>query len=181
MHLTGGQYKGYKVEVPKDVKPTLSKVRESVFNVLNSYFETLNNLSFLDMFSGSGIMSMEAQSRGMQVLSIEKNPKNAAIIKNNYKKYNVESNIIIADSIKFLKNTSSKFDIIYIDPPWSDSQFKYTYNEILELAFSKLTDNGIIIFESEKIKKLPRQEMDYGQKLIRETVYGRCMLKFFRL
>ena len=181
MHLTGGQYKGYKVEVPKDVKPTLSKVRESVFNVLNSFFKTTGNLSFLDMFSGSGIMSLEAQSRGMKVTSIEKNPKNALIIKNNYKKYNIIPNVITGDSIKFLKKSSGKYDVIYIDPPWSDPNFKYTYNEILELAFLKLNKEGIIVFESEKIKKLPHQEIDYGQKLIREKVYGRCMLKFFRL
>lgn len=180
MHLTGGQYKGFIVEVPKNVKPTLSKVRESVFNILASHFQDIENLTFLDMFAGSGIMSMEAQSRGMEVLSIEKNPKNASIIKNNYKKYGIKPNIIVGDSIKYLKNSDLSFDVIYIDPPWTDTEFQYDYNEILELAHSKLNEKGILIFESEKIKKLPHQEFSLVQKLIREKVYGRCMLSFFK-
>ena len=76
MHLTGGQYKGRIIDVPKNVKPTLSKVRESVFNSLHSIFEDEKGLSFLDMFGGSGLMSLEAISRGYEVVTIEKDRKN---------------------------------------------------------------------------------------------------------
>ena len=41
MYLTGGQYKGNKIEVPKSAKPTLSKVRESVFNILMPFYKSL--------------------------------------------------------------------------------------------------------------------------------------------
>ena len=62
MYLTGGQFKGSKIEIPKSAKPTLSKVRESVFNMLVSYANYGDK--FLDMFAGSAIMGLEALSRG---------------------------------------------------------------------------------------------------------------------
>ena len=79
MYLTAGQFKGIKIEVPTNVKPTLSKVRESIFNMLLQF--CLKDNSFLDMFSGSGIMGLEAISRGYSVKCIELNPKHALIIK----------------------------------------------------------------------------------------------------
>jgi len=84
LYLTGGQYKGHKIEVPQNVKPTLSKVRESVFNILQQY--DLTDLNFLNMFSGSAIMGLEAISRGYKVKELEINPKIAQIINLNYKK-----------------------------------------------------------------------------------------------
>ena len=63
MYVTGGQYKGRKVLIPESAKPTLSKVRESTFNILGSYFIKNEGLIFLDLYSGSGIMSLEAISR----------------------------------------------------------------------------------------------------------------------
>ena len=55
MYLTGGQYKGHKIEVPKNVKPTLSKVRESVFNILMQYDLSGNKfLTYEDKYVGGG-------------------------------------------------------------------------------------------------------------------------------
>ena len=84
MYLTGGQYKGNKIEVPKSAKPTLSKVRESVFNILMPFYKI--DSKFLDMFAGSAIMGLEALSRGYEVKEIEINPKSAELIKKNYAK-----------------------------------------------------------------------------------------------
>ena len=78
MYLTAGQYKGHKIQVPPNVQPTLSKVRESVFNILLQY-DLLSN-KFLNMFSGSAIMGLEAISRGYNVTELEISPKVGAII-----------------------------------------------------------------------------------------------------
>ncbi len=182
MHLTGGQYKGNKIEVPSNVKPTLSKVRESVFNVLHSFLLNEENLSFLDMFAGSGLMSLEAISRGYKATTIEKDRKTFNIIKNNFKKTGVEGNLICADSVRFLQKEDKKYDVVYIDPPWTNPDFKYSYSDILKLGLSVLNEKGILVFESEKIKKLLHQELNpiYDEKLIREKVYGRCLLSFYK-
>ena len=87
MNITAGIYKGRKIITPdeKYVRPTLSKIRMSVFNILYSYFENFEGLSFLDMFGGSGIIGLEAISRGFKdVIVFEKDKKTAQIIKKNY-------------------------------------------------------------------------------------------------
>ena len=87
MIITGGKYKGRKVQAPDEniTRPTLSKVRQGVFNTLYSLIGEFENKSFLDLFGGSGVMGLEALSRGFEkVLVFEKNPKVAQILKKNY-------------------------------------------------------------------------------------------------
>ena len=83
MQITGGSFNGRKFIAPKSlsVRPTLSKTRQSVFNILNSLIGNFNDKSFLDMFSGSGIMGLEALSRGFSsVIAVENDFKTAKII-----------------------------------------------------------------------------------------------------
>jgi len=94
MNITAGIYKGRKVKTPKGIsRPTLSKIRESVFNTLFSMMH-FEGKCFLDVFAGSGIMGLEALSRGFEsALAIEKNPKAAKILKENYANIKLELNI----------------------------------------------------------------------------------------
>lgn len=214
MHLTGGQFKGRHISTPtgyeNPVKPTLSKVRESVFNILNSYFASLSddeniplnifsNLSFLDMFAGSGIMALEAYSRGFKrVCAIEKQPSVFFAIKKMYAEFCADISLFKGDSLKILdkicKNPDvltktdvangtaavdicGKFDVIYIDPPWD-----FDYEPIVELAFHYVSKNGLIITECNK--KGSKQAYQYkGMEILpfREKIYGRCKLDFLRL
>ena len=66
MIITGGTYKGRKIIAPDEnyTRPTLSKVRQGVFNTLFSLIGDFEGKSFLDLFGGSGIMGIEAISRG---------------------------------------------------------------------------------------------------------------------
>ena len=86
MIITAGKFKGQKVVAPDEniTRPTLSKVRMSIFNTLQAIVN-FEGSSFLDMFAGSGIMGLEALSRGFSsAVAIEKNPKVARIIKGNF-------------------------------------------------------------------------------------------------
>lgn len=77
MNITAGKYKGQKITAPDEniTRPTLSKVRMGIFNTLQAMID-FENASFLDMFAGSGIMGLEAVSRGFsRVVSIEKTEK----------------------------------------------------------------------------------------------------------
>ncbi len=145
MNITAGKYKGQKITAPDEniTRPTLSKVRMSVFNTLQSIIE-FEEASFLDMYAGSGIMGLEALSRGFsKVVSIEKNRKVYNVIKYNFRKYEKENDLklILGDSIKICKNLDYKFDIIYIDPPY----FSGIYEKSLEVI-SKIC-GGIVILE----------------------------------
>ena len=175
MYLTGGQFKGRKIEVPDNVKPTLSKVRESVFNMLQ--FMEFDNYDFLDMCAGSSIMGLEALSRGYKVTEIEINPKNAAIIKNTYKKLGLKPNIITTDCLKY--KTNNKYDVIYLDPPWKDNYEKYVIK-----ANSLLNSKGVIILEFDF--KNPQEtekiisENNLPLKIIKSKKYGRCLILFIQ-
>lgn len=171
MYLTGGQYKGHKIEVPKNVKPTLSKVRESVFNILMQY--DLSDNKFLNMFSGSGIMGLEAISRGYDVKELEINSKTAQIIKGNYKKLKLTPNISVCDSLKY--KTNDKYDVIYIDPPWD-----LDYSPIILKASELVSANGVILIEYDEKKNINIQtvldELNIDINLVKSKKYGRCLI-----
>ena len=129
MNITAGTLKGRKIISPDTnlVRPTLSKVRMAVFNVLQSYIE-FENSSFLDMFGGSGIMGLEALSRGfIDVTVIEKDKKIFQIIKNNYNLLGQTADFLNIDTLNF--KTDKTFDVIYVDPPY----YAGVYEQILKI------------------------------------------------
>lgn len=175
MHVTGGQYKGVKVIIPSCAKPTLSKTRESVFNVLFSILGDFNNKIFLDLFSGSGIMSLEALSRGFKTVSIDKNFSAIKTIKENLKIAKEGFEVIKGDSVKVIEKLDIKPDVIYIDPPW-----EINYEEAILKVYEKFKD-AIIVIEYDK-KRMQEFSRIYGKisAPFREKVYGRCKLDFIK-
>jgi len=144
MNITGGIYRGQKIMAPDEniTRPTLSKVRMSVFNTLQCLID-FEGSTFLDMYAGSGIMGLEALSRGFsKIVSIEKNKKVYNVIKANFKKYESDNHLklILGDSIKICSNLSNSFDVIYIDPPY----FSGIYEKSLE-AVKNISGNIVII------------------------------------
>ena len=85
MQITGGIYNSRKVKTPEyeNIKPTLSKVRQGIFNSLLTMIEPEGKI-FIDMFAGSGIMSLEAISRGFKAITFEKDKKTIAAIKQTF-------------------------------------------------------------------------------------------------
>ncbi len=169
MYLTGGQYKGRKIEVPTNVKPTLSKVRQGVFNMLNQYEYN----SFLDMFAGSGLMGLEAVSRGYKVKEIELSAKNANIIKKNYQNIGLFADITIANALQY--KDSAKYDIIYIDPPWD-----MDYEKIIKKAQDMLENDGIIVIEFDEQRHIDIQNIlnniNSPLNVVKAKKYGRCLI-----
>ncbi len=184
--MTGGQFKGRIIKTPSGYssipRPTLSIARESVFNILTSYFEDFSSLSFLDMFAGSGIMALEAYSRGFsKVFAIEKDVKVFCSIKEIYSKINADINLIKGDSLKIISKNDEDFDVIYIDPPWD-----FDYEPILNSAIKKLKKEGILIVESDKTRTKKGAKMSClfnGSEILpfKEKIYGRCKLDFVKL
>lgn len=175
MHVTGGQYKGHKIIIPDCAKPTLSKTRESVFNILYSIFENFEGKIFLDLFSGSGIMSLEALSRGFITISVDKNKKAILTVKENIKIAKNGYEVILSDSLKFIEKTSVSPDVIYIDPPWD-----VDYRVILHSVLKKFK-TSIVVVEYDK-KRADEFAQIYAQTItpFKEKVYGRCKLDFIK-
>lgn len=165
MIITGGKYKGRKIQAPdeKITRPTLSKVRQGVFNTLYSLIGDYEGKTFLDLFGGSGIMGLEALSRGFsEVVVFERNTKVAQILKKNYSVLNLKPSLKIGDSLKLIETYNTDFDVIYIDPPY--------YSGVYEDIFSKIQTNGIIITEHSEKLNINNftliKEKNYGGKLV---------------
>ena len=174
MYLTSGQYKGRKIIVPQGVKPTLSKTRQGVFNMLNQF--NFSNNSFLDMFSGSGLIGLEAISRGYRVLGLENNKNAFEIIKKNYKALDLPFNIKLINALNF--KTDEKFDVVYLDPPWV-----LDYQKIIEKALELIENNGIIVVEYDALKKDKIEEIFKNNKIeiIKNKKYGRSLIALLSL
>lgn len=166
MIITAGIYKGRKLYSPDETisRPTLSKIRMGVFNSLFSIIGDFNGKSFLDVFGGSGIMGLEALSRGFEYVQVfEKNKQSAEIIKKNYELLGLKPNLQIGDSIKLIEKLNSNFDVIYIDPPYKSG----IYEQIIEKS-----NGDILITESSE----PVNLCQY--KLIKQKNYGSCYITF---
>ncbi len=175
MNITGGIYNRQRIKAPDEniTRPTLSKVRMSVFNTLAA-MTNFSGKSFLDMYSGSGIMSLEAVSRGFEtVVAIEQNKKVYSVIKSNFSKYEKfhDLKLILGDSLKVCAKLNQKFDVIYIDPPY----FSGIYEKSLDCV--KNMGKEIIILEHVTDIEIPRdfkilKQKKYGDKFITFLSYN---------
>lgn len=174
MIITGGKYKGRKVLVPdeKITRPTLSKVRQGVFNTLFSLIGDFEGKCFFDLFGGSGVMGLEALSRGFEeVVVFEKNPKVANILKKNYSTLGLNPNLKIGDSLKLLEKLDRNFDVIYIDPPY----YSGVYEEVFKLLGKYAQPTSIIIAEHSEPLSIE------GFTLIKEKNYGGKLVSFWSI
>ena len=166
MNKTAGMYKGRKINAPdeKISRPTLSKVRMGVFNALYSILGNFDGKSFLDLFGGSGVMGLEALSRGFSSVKVcEKNPQAAAVIRQNYANLGVKPDLYTGDSIKFIQNVNEIFDVIYIDPPY----YEGIYEKILPHISGKIT----VVEHPEKINLS-------GYNIFKQKKYGDKIISF---
>ena len=122
------------------------------------------------MYAGSGIMGLEALSRGFSyAAAIEKNPKAAGIVKNNFKKFAPSVMLYVGDSLKIAPKLNQKFDIIYIDPPYFSGIYETSLKAVEEIS------NGIVILEHVN-------EVDTtGYEIIKQKKYGDKFITFLQI
>ena len=138
-------------------RPTKSRVRKSIFDKLVPFHYS----SVLDLFSGSGIMGLEASSRGASsVTFVEKHGKSLALMKENSLKFHgVDYSFIKMDVFSFLKQARS-FDLVFADPPYG----RFDLKTLVETIFERLNKNGKLILECEKTQApfFDADVTDYG-------------------
>lgn len=176
LRITGGEARGRSIASPRglQVRPTSSKIRQALFNILGG---RVVGAHFLDLFGGSGLMGIEAMSRGAAALvTIEMDRRLAANISENLRKLDFESEVIIGDVRERLGDLQgSKFDIIFADPPYKSSLAK----SVLHLVdrYRLLSDNGLLIVEHAKDTDLPLDKI--ALRLTNQREYGQTCLSFF--
>jgi 16S rRNA (guanine(966)-N(2))-methyltransferase RsmD len=156
MRIISGQYKGRRISAPKKlpVRPTTDMAKEALFNILNNQYY-FDELSILDLFSGTGNISYEFASRGTaDITCVDDNFGCIKFINETSEALGMNLRTIKSDVYKYLENTNKQSTIIFADPPYgfSDEQF----SKIPELVFQNnlLVDNGFLIIEHSKHTKL---------------------------
>ena len=173
MRVISGSARGKKLLCAEglDVRPTLDRVKESIFNMIA--FD-LPEKNVLDLFSGSGALGIEALSRGAQSCTfIDKSAQSVNITKKNLEATHLldSASVLNCDSIDFLKNTDKKFDIIFIDPPYESDLYEKSLNAIKESGI--LADDGFIVLEYDATT--PNFSAD-NFSIIKEKHYGRVTI-----
>jgi 16S rRNA (guanine(966)-N(2))-methyltransferase RsmD len=116
MRITGGILRGRKAAVPPgEIRPAMDRMRESVFAVMGD----LSGLSFLDLFSGSGIIALEAVSRGAAYIeAVEKDPVKRETLLRNIAMSPVRIQCRFQPVELYVQRAKRAFDIIFCDPPF---------------------------------------------------------------
>lgn len=150
MYIIAGQYKNRKIVTPKgdDTRPTSSRLRESLFNICQTY---IADVDFLDLFAGSGSVGFEALSRGAKhVTFVENNREAVSCINKTIESLGIDNQADVRSGDVFailerLAKQQKSFDIIYADPPYdthiSMKDVAQTYgSHILDII-----DNGSLL------------------------------------
>jgi 16S rRNA (guanine(966)-N(2))-methyltransferase RsmD len=119
IRIIGGAWRSRRIDVAErpGLRPTPDRVRETLFNWLG---QTLDGLTCLDLFAGSGILGLEAASRGAaSVTLVERDARaHAALCRNAEKLAATQVEIVRGDALEFLASAARRFDIAFIDPPY---------------------------------------------------------------
>lgn len=162
-----------------DTRPTADRVKESLFNMLNP---DLYGCAFLDLFSGSGAIGIEALSRGAQrAVLVDASMECAGIIKQNLEvtKLGENAEIINEDvyaAIERLGQRGDKFDIIFMDPPYAAGYYVPVMEAIKKADI--LAAEGYIVAESAKGVDFTAAE---GFKIFKERKCGPAVMNFLNL
>ena len=125
MRVTGGRYRGRRLQVPPPpVRPATDRMRAALFNVLAARGVTLQGARFLDLFSGSGSMAVEAASRGATAVTlVERDPRKRACLQRNTSFVDAAVRIHIVPCERFLARARAgpgqEWELAFVDPPFA--------------------------------------------------------------
>ncbi|MDC0057612.1 16S rRNA (guanine(966)-N(2))-methyltransferase RsmD [Pelagibacteraceae bacterium] len=182
-NIIGGKFKRTKIEVPnKFVRPTSAIKREAIFSILESFslknsIDIYKNKSIIDVYAGTGLVGLEAISRGMKKsYFIENNESVFKKLQNNCDKIckNDEYEIIFEKAISGIHRVFEiEPSVIFIDPPY----YKEDINLLLLIILRNniKSNDTVIIIETEKKEQLVIPD---GLDLLKEKIYGKTKLLF---
>ena len=176
MRIITGTYKGRHFDIPRTFKarPTTDFAKENIFNVLTGYID-LDGATALDLFSGTGSITLELLSRGCsRVVSVEQDRDHHRFITDCLKK--LGTNVCLplrGDAFRFIKSCKQQFDFIFADPPYALKELP----QIPQLIFDHnlLKEDGIFVFEHGK-------DNDFSQhpNFVEHRSYGSVNFSIFR-
>lgn len=175
MRIIAGTARGIVLKSPTGsaIRPTLDRVRESLFNILSPRLEEAR---FLDLYAGTGANGLEALSRGArEVVFVESAPAAQELIRENYRKTRLEGRVSVLpyQLPERMDKLAGPFDIIFADPPYA-AEAAPLLEAMAKLAL--LAPEGVLVLEHDKKYKV---EAAPPLELTRERTYGGTTLSFF--
>jgi 16S rRNA (guanine(966)-N(2))-methyltransferase RsmD len=148
-------------------------MRVSVFSVLGD----LSGISFLDLFSGSGVIGVEAASRGASpVVLVERDPRKRRTILQNISFVETEITLLTAPAERFLRSNRRAFDVVFLDPPFAYPGKGPLLDEVADGGH--VSPGGLVLMHLHRAEKL---ETGRGTlRLVDRREYGQSLVLFFR-
>lgn len=177
MRIISGSARGTKLYTleGKQTRPTLDRIRESVFNILQ---RRIKDAQVLDLFAGSGAIGLEALSRGANsVIFCDQSPKAIQIVEKNIEKTHFKEKSVLCkmDYIECLENFKDKqFDFIYLDPPYDSDYTIQAVKKIVE--YDMLNKTGNIFIETDMVKQIEGKLKDLQVTIKQIRKYGRVYI-----
>ncbi len=181
MRVVAGEYGGRRLKAVPGMKtrPTTDKVKEAMFNIIGPYLE---GGQVLDLFAGSGGLSIEAVSRGAdhatlvdrQYQAIKTIHENLSVTKEEDK-----FTVLKGDAYKMLNKLAKQeqgFDYVFLDPPYKKQQILELMEQLKKSGL--LNTDALIICETDQVADLPEELADF--ELIKKADYGITELTFYR-
>ncbi len=179
MRIISGKARGTKLYTleGENTRPTLDRVKESVFNIIQGEIE---GKKVLDLFSGSGAIGLEFISRGAEkAVLCDKSKEAVDIIKKNIEKTRTQDKVQVFNTdfencLEKIKN--EQFDIIYLDPPYATDYIARALAKLLQLNIIK--KESLIIIETDDEQRIEKEIENLDIEIIDKRKYGRAAIIF---
>jgi 16S rRNA (guanine966-N2)-methyltransferase len=174
VRILAGRWKGRRLEAGASARPTSSKARQALFNILA---ERIDGARVLDLYAGSGAVGLEAVSRGaLSAVLIE---VDAVLLRRSVERIGAgpaEARVVegsVASALRALVQGAERFDLVFADPPYASSEDAVGE---LEGAAALLSDGGALVLQQDRGAPTPRLT---GLELLDRREYGRNVFFFY--
>ncbi len=179
MRIIAGEARGRQIIAPegRNTRPTLDRVRENIFNMLQP---DVPGSRVLDLFAGSGALSLEAISRGAEsAILVDSDRKAHMVQKRNIEtlRYTERTRVLLCDwkkAVRILQEEGQKFDLIFLDPPYCMTDLNDVFTSLIPVS----DEETLIVLEHESGKSITAAEQ---YEVVRQKEWGFCAVSFYRL
>lgn len=175
LQIISGKYRGKKLFLPTDARPTQNLARGALFNMLKDVLDTTEPFVVWDAFAGSGAFGIECISRfnNAKVIFTDNSKSSIDTIKKNLASLNESATVEMTDSVSVLSKYGANTDLIFIDPPYAD----FGLGALFVKKLGKVAKNGaVLIWEFESNQQTPK--IDDIWEIAKDKTYGRARFLF---
>ena len=177
VRITGGELRGRGLAVPPGARPTEGRVREALFSIWSG---RLDGARFLDLFAGSGVVALEALSRGaLAALAVDDDPRAVKALEANAARLGerllgIRRLALPGGLARLAEQGSGPFDLVFADPPYNFA----LYDELLQALPSLLAPDAEVAVEHSSRRDLPLEAGPLTRVDVRR--YGESAVSFYR-